>query len=104
MGLSVSKCEVLFDDEYGIIYNIITCKYNKIRERFTNKSKLPTTRGGAPYVDRKIMCIQFLAWWDTDLTIRGENIDLSDLNVTMMVYCIDEAKLDYKDGNKDPDI
>ena len=42
--------------------------------------------------------------WDPDLTLRGKHIVLADFDYTMMLDCIYEAKLDYKDGKKDPDI
>ena len=44
-----------------------------------------------------------MAWWDTNLTIRGKHIDLADFDDTMMEDCIDENKIDYEDGKKDPD-
>ena len=45
-----------------------------------------------------------LAWYDTYLTLRGKQIVLADFDANMMAYCIDEEKLNYKDGTKDPDI
>ena len=38
------------------------------------------------------------------MTLRGKQSVLSDFDTTMMADCIHEAKLDYKDGKKDPDI
>ena len=40
----------------------------------------------------------------TNLNLRGKHIDLDDFYATMMEDYIDEAKLEYKDGKKDPDI
>ena len=34
--------------------------------------------GGISFVDRKINCLQALAWWVTDLTLWGKNIDLNN--------------------------
>ena len=48
------------------------------------------------------MCLQALAWWATDLTLRGKHVVLADFDVTMMADFIDEEKLDYEDGKKDP--
>ena len=42
--------------------------------------------------------------WSTDLTLRGKHIVLDDFDATTMVACIYEAKLDYEDGKKNPDI
>ena len=41
-------------------------------------------------------------WWATDLTLRGKQIFLAGLYGTIMVDCINEAKLEYEDGKKDP--
>ena len=64
------------------------------------KSKLTTTIGVATYEYRRIKFIQASAWWATDLTLRGKQIDPVDFNVTMMDDCIDEEKLGYEDGEK----
>ena len=55
-------------------------------------------------VTKKIKCIQALAWWSTDLTLRGKHIVLADFDATMMGDYIDEANLDYEDGKKGPYI
>ena len=36
------------------------------------------------------------------MTLRGKHIILTDLGVNIMADCIDEAKLDYEYGKKDP--
>ena len=68
------------------------------------KYQLTITRGGAPYGDRNIKCVQQLVWWDTNLTLSETHIELSDFNATMMADFIYEAKFDFEDGKKDPDI
>ena len=45
-----------------------------------------------------------LAWWATKLTLRGKHIVLDNFDATMKEDCINEAKLEYKYGEKDPDI
>ena len=102
--LSFNQHEVLSDDRYDTISAIIHWKYDNIREWCTTKSKLTTTRGGDSYGDRKIKCLQALSWWATDLTLRGKQIFLAEFDATMMIYCIDEEKLDYEGGKKDPYI
>ena len=62
LGLSVNQSDVLSDDIYDKISTIINCKYNNIREWYTNKSNLTTSRGGASYGDQNIKCLQVLAW------------------------------------------
>ena len=38
------------------------------------------------------------------MTLRGKHIVLADFYATMMADCIYEARLEYEDGKKDPDI
>ena len=38
------------------------------------------------------------------MNLKGKHIILDDFDATVMVYCIYEAKLDYEDRKKDPDI
>ena len=45
-----------------------------------------------------------MEWWDTNSTLRGEHIFSADFDATMIAYCIGEAKWDYENGDKDPDI
>ena len=104
LGLSVKQRKVLSDDGYETISTIIHLKYDKIHECCTTKYKLTTTRGLYYYGDQKTKCLQALAWWDTNLTFRGKHIVLAEFDATMTVDCIYEAKLDYKDGKKEPDI
>ena len=104
LGLSVKQREVLYDDGYDTISTIIHRNYENIREWYTNKSKLTTTIGLTCYGDQRIKCLQDLALWDTNLTLRGIHIVLVDFDATMMVDCIDEAKLDYENRKNDPDI
>ena len=49
LRVSVKKHEVLSDDEYDTISTIIHWKYDNIREWYTTKPKLTTTRGGDSY-------------------------------------------------------
>ena len=102
--LSVNQREMLSDDRYDTISTIIHWKYDEIREWSTTKSKLKTTRGRASYGCRKVKGLQALAWWSTNLTLRGKNIILADFDGTITEECIYEAKLNYEDGKKDPNI
>ena len=104
LGLSVKQCEVLSDDGYDTISTIMHWKYDDIRDWCTTKSKLTTTRGGAYYGDQKIKCLQALAWWATNLTLRGKHIFLANFDATIVADFIDEDKLGYEGGEKDPDI
>ena len=104
LGLSVKQREVLYNVRYDMISTIIHWKYENIREWCTTKSKLTNTRGGDSYGYQQIKCLQALVYWATYLTLRDKHIVLADFDAIMMADCIDEAKLDYEYGKKDPDI
>ena len=101
-GVSVNQCGVLSDDGYDTINTIIHWKYDKIRKFCTTNSNLTTIRRENSYGDQKIKCLQALAWWVTNLTLRGQHIFLADFDAFIMEDYIDEAKLDYEDGKKYP--
>ena len=103
LGLSVKQYQVLSDDAYEKRSTIKHWTYDTIREWFTTKSNLTTTRGGDFYGDQKINCLQALAWWATDLTFRGKQTVLDDFDDTMMADCIYEANFEHEDGKKDSD-
>ena len=103
LELLVKPCDLLSDDGYDKIFTIIHWKYNNIREWCNTKPKLKTTGGGASYGEQKIKCIQALAWWATDFTLRGKKIDIADFDATMMSDFIDEEKLNYEDREKNPE-
>ena len=92
--LSVKQREVSSDDRYDTIYTIIHWNYDELHEWCTTKSKFITTIGGASYGYQNIKCLQALAWWDSNLTLRGKYIVLADFDATIMADCIDESKLD----------
>ena len=92
--LSVNQCEVLSNDGCYTISTVIYCKYEEIHECCTTKFKLKTTIGGASYGDRKTKCLQALAWWSINLTLRCKQIFLSDFDGTIMSDFIDEYRLD----------
>ena len=104
LGLSAKQREVLSDDTYDTISTIIHMNYNETCEWCTTKSKLTITRRGASYGDQKIKCIWVLSRRATNLTLSVKHIVLVDFDATIMTYGMDEAKFDYEDGKKEPDI
>ena len=104
LGLSVKQLEVLYNNGPNKFFTIIHWKYEKIWDWCQTKYKLKITRGGIPFGDQNIKCVHELTWWDTNLTLSEKQIELYDFNATTMAECIDEAKFDYEDRKKDPDI
>ena len=54
-------------------------------------------RGGVSYGDRKIECLQAMAWWVTYLTLWGKIIDLNKFKTDILDYAIEESRLDFED-------
>ena len=52
---------------------------------------------GVSYGDRKIKYLQALAWWVTDLTLRGKIIDLNHFKTGIISDSIDESRIDFED-------
>ena len=84
LGFSAKQPEVLSDDRYDTISTIIHWKYSEICDWCKTNYKLKTTRGGASNGYRKIKCLQALAWWATDLTLRDKQIVLANIYSTFM--------------------
>ena len=53
--------------------------------------------GGISLGYRKIKCIQSLALWVTDLTLRVKNIDLNNLKSDILSDAIEEYRLNFED-------
>ena len=53
-------------------------------------------RGGWYYRDRKINFLQELAWWVTDLTLRGKIIDLNHFKTGIIDDAIQDSRLDFE--------
>ena len=77
IGFTITQVRVLVDDRYDSQESVIYWKFTDIKEWCRLKSKIPARRCGLYYRDRKIKCLQELAWWVTDLTLRGKIIDLN---------------------------
>ena len=52
---------------------------------------------GISYGDGKIKCLQSLAWWVTDLTLRGKIIDLNNFKNDILADAIEESRPDFED-------
>ena len=50
---------------------------------------------GISFVDRKIKCLQALAWWVTNLTLQGDNIYLNHFNSDALSDAIEESQLNF---------
>ena len=85
IGFTSTQVWVLVDDGYDSQESVLCGKFKDIKEWCQLKSKIPTIRGGVSYGDRKIKCIQALAWWVKDLTLQG-NILSDAIKVSLIDF------------------
>ena len=84
MTSPVSRLGFLVDDGYYSQESVLYWEFSDIKEWCQLKSKIPASRGGVYYGDRKIKYLQALAWWMTDLTLRGKIIDLNNFKTDII--------------------
>ena len=71
-GFASTQVQVLVDNVYDSQDSVLYCKFADIKYWCQIKSKIPASRGGLSYGDRKIKFLQELAWWVTYLTLRRD--------------------------------
>ena len=97
LGFTSTQVRVLVDDGYDIQESVIYWEFTDIKEWCQIKSKIPASRGGVSYGDRKIKCLQELAWWVTYLTLRGKIIDPNNLKNDILADVIEESRINFED-------
>ena len=78
LGFTTDQIKVLVEDGYFTQDAVLCWKYRDIKEWFQLKAMIPVICGGIFSGDRKIKCLQELAWWLTDLMLWGKDISLND--------------------------
>ena len=53
--------------------------------------------GGVSYVDRKIKCLQALAWLVKYLTLRGKIMNINNFKTDILSDTIEESRIDFED-------
>ena len=97
LGFASTQVRVSVDDGYDSQESVLYWKFTDIKEWCQLKSKIPASRGGVSYGDRKIKCLQALAWWVTDLTLRGKIIDLNNFKTDIIDDAIEEYRIGFED-------
>ena len=72
LGFTSTQVRVLVDDVYENQESVIYWKFTDFKEWCQLKSKIPASRGGVYYRDKKIKFLQALDWWVIDLTLLGK--------------------------------
>ena len=84
------------DDGYDSQESVLYWEFIDIKGWCQLKSKIPASRGGVSYGDRKIKFLQALAWWVTDLTLWGKIIDLNNFKTDIISDAIDKSRLEFE--------
>ena len=87
----------MLDDGHYSQESVLYWKSKFIKEWCKLKSNIPEIRGGISYGDRNIKCLKVLAWWVTDLMLRGKIIDLNNFKIDILSDAIDDSRLDYEE-------
>ena len=66
LGFTTTQVQVLVDDGYDSQESVLYWKFTDIKEWCQIKANIPAICSGVYYGDRKIKCLQALAWWVTD--------------------------------------
>ena len=85
------------DNRYDSQESVLYWKFIDIKEWCQLKSKIPAIRGGLSYGYTKIKCLQALAWWVTDLTLRGKIIDINNFKTDILDDTIEDYRIDFED-------
>ncbi len=101
-AFTARQIDVLVNDGYNTADALYNWKYKDIREWCEHKTKLSQQRGGTPYGDRKIKCLQALAWWITDRELRGVGFNIvADFNIVELQDAIEESRLEYEESKRE---
>ena len=84
LGITSTQVRVLVDDGCDIQYSVLYWKFTDIKEWCQLKSKIPSSRSGVSYGDRKIKCLQSLAWLVTYLTLPSKIINLNNFKTDII--------------------
>ena len=87
----------MVDDGYYSQESVLHWKFTDIKEWCQLKTKIPVSHGVIYYGDGKINFLQELAWWLTDLMLRGKIIDLNNLKNDILADAIEESRIDFED-------
>ena len=100
--LTRSQRETLVNDGYDTARSLVHWNFKSIRAWCEAKSKMPVNRGGCTYGDRKIKCIQGIAYWCTNASLTGDQLDIvNKFDDDALDESIIESELDYNETKKD---
>ena len=100
LGFTSTQVQVLVDNGYDSQDSVFYWKFIDVKEWCQIISKIPASRNGVSYGNRKINCLQALACWGTYSTLRSKIIDLKNFKTGILADAIEESQLDLS-GTRD---
>ena len=97
LGFTSTQVWFLLDGVYDSQESVLYWKFTYIKECCQLKFKIPASRGGVSYGDRKINFLQALDLWVTDLTLRGKIIDINNFKTDIISDVIEQSRINFED-------
>ena len=99
LGFTARQVTTLVADGYDTADDIIHWNFSDITKWCSAKTSLQILRGGCTYGDLRVKNLQGLAWWCTDRSLRGKQIDVAtDFNAAILIDSRDEARLEHDES------
>ena len=72
LSFTTDQVRILSEEVYDTQYVVLYWQFSEIKEWRQSKANIPVSCGGIYFGARKVKCLQELAWWVTDLMMRGK--------------------------------
>jgi len=99
--LTQPQMDTLIGDGYDTARSLVHWDHKAIRTWCEGKAKLAINRGGCTWGDRKIKCLQALAYWCTEQHLKGEPLDAILYDDYMQDESIVDSEVNYNESKKD---
>ena len=96
LGVTTSHIQVLVEDGYDTQESVLYWKFIDINEWWHLRYKIHVIYGGISFRDRKIKCLQALAWWLMNLTLLGKNNDLNRFKSDVLFDKVEDSQLKFE--------
>ena len=86
LRLTQNQSNTLIDEGYDTAQELCFWDMKDISEWCTNKTKLPAARGGCSFGNPRMLAIQALAFWATDMHQRGLPLALATFDGALLMH------------------
>ena len=96
LGVTTSHIQVLVEDGYDTQESVLYWKFIDINEWWHLRYKIDVICSSISFRDRKIKCLQALAWWLMNLTLLGKNNDLNRFKSDVLFDKVEDSQLKFE--------